>query len=616
MSNEIKDLSDEILKNFDYNKTLFVKFSSEHKSLVKSINSSSIVLASNPKILKNFLNRISVQKKSINDLSILIYCQYFDVSIFHDNAISPKTLVHLKFIYFLQQMNEDIIKLYTFNEFSSIECQNVQLESVGIFIINQSKWLILERLDKYYNFNQCPIVVASPQHNKYFFAYSLVEENFIGLIPDIVTIVAEKYNFTVFYEMIDFITKKGVYLKYKFIEIPGKVLKHPDIIIRDSSLFGHEIEYYHAISLGIEARMIFAISPGELYTSYEKLLLPFDLTTWIFLILTFITAFSFISMFNLASRNVKDLIYGKSIKHPALNVVSIFFGIALKKIAKENASRILLILFIWFCLIFRTCYQSKIFEFMTNEMRKPSPQTINELFEQNFTIITQEWNYAILKGFEPWQRSKITILEHSDFSDLRYSLRIYNSTTKIALLTMEENILKHSLYFSLFYQRNMNVEILKEEFCTFGVIFSVDFMDILLNPMQKVIKQLIPAGIPQHSFAYHKFMMNDRKRLKFEKKPQVLTVQNLSFGFIIWLIVLSSSFIAFIGEIIVHKLTKKPVKEEKKIVKVKFAKIHPMVEKKNVKNETEKFEEMDENIQVILSDLEDNSNLKILNETC
>jgi len=48
----------------------------------------------------------------------------------------------------------------------------------------------------------------------------------------------------------------------------------------------------------IEIRVIILISPGELYSPYEKLFLPFDEITWKLLILTFLIAFSFCSSFS------------------------------------------------------------------------------------------------------------------------------------------------------------------------------------------------------------------------------------------------------------------------------------------------------------------------------
>jgi hypothetical protein len=70
----------------------------------------------------------------------------------------------------------------------------------------------------------------------------------------------------------------------------------------------------------------------------------------------------------------------------AYNALGIFFGISQTRTPKEIFGRSILILFIWFCLIIRTCYQSMLFEFMTGDMRKPLPVTTAEAIEGNYTI--------------------------------------------------------------------------------------------------------------------------------------------------------------------------------------------------------------------------------------
>jgi hypothetical protein len=91
---------------------------------------------------------------------------------------------------------------------------------------------------------------------------------------------------------------------------------------------------------------------------------------------------------------------------PAYNVVSIFFGIGQTRLPVENFSRFVWLLFIWFCLIFRTCYQSKLFEFMTSDMRKPLPESVDDLREMNYTIMLMDkkmfhiFNQEIINGRE------------------------------------------------------------------------------------------------------------------------------------------------------------------------------------------------------------------------
>jgi hypothetical protein len=81
---------------------------------------------------------------------------------------------------------------------------------------------------------------------------------------------------------------------------------------------------------------------------------------------------------------------------PAYNALGIFFGISQLQLPRESFSRFILLLFIWFCLIFRTCYQSMMFEFMTSDMQKPLPASIEDLRDMNYTIVFHPSTYILL----------------------------------------------------------------------------------------------------------------------------------------------------------------------------------------------------------------------------
>lgn len=67
-------------------------------------------------------------------------------------------------------------------------------------------------------------------------------------------------------------------------------------------------------------------------------------------------------------------------------VVGLIFGIGQTRLPDRSFSRFILLLFIWFCLIFQVCFQSKLFEFMTSEPRRPLPKTIQDLIQRNYSM--------------------------------------------------------------------------------------------------------------------------------------------------------------------------------------------------------------------------------------
>lgn len=130
----------------------------------------------------------------------------------------------------------------------------------------------------------------------------------------------------------------------------------------------------------------FIITPSESYDSYDKITMPFDKTTWIFLIVTFMLAIVIIIILNHTRKHIQVTVYGEGVQMPVYNIISIFFGIGQTVLPSANFPRFILVLFIFFCLIFRTAYQSILFELITSDVQKPLPTSIAELIEQNFTF--------------------------------------------------------------------------------------------------------------------------------------------------------------------------------------------------------------------------------------
>lgn len=132
----------------------------------------------------------------------------------------------------------------------------------------------------------------------------------------------------------------------------------------------------------------FVVPPGDLYTSFEKIILPFDNEIWISFGITFLAAIISVIMIN--KIGVRNLFNEKSIKIPILNIFRVFFGIGQTKIPNKIFGRVILVSFIFWCLVMRTAYQGKLFEFTTTAIRKPEIKSLAQLKSNNFTFFIQD----------------------------------------------------------------------------------------------------------------------------------------------------------------------------------------------------------------------------------
>lgn len=132
-------------------------------------------------------------------------------------------------------------------------------------------------------------------------------------------------------------------------------------------------------ALAYNDQVIIVVAPGELYTSLEKMFIMFDTETWIAIGATFTFVLVAILVINRCSTTVQNFIYGRNIRTPTMNFIDIFMNGAQRRVPGRNFSRFMLILVIFWSLHIRTCYQSKMFEFLQADMRKPGISTRSEL---------------------------------------------------------------------------------------------------------------------------------------------------------------------------------------------------------------------------------------------
>jgi hypothetical protein len=131
-------------------------------------------------------------------------------------------------------------------------------------------------------------------------------------------------------------------------------LEHFTIIFREF------LENYHWGSDFYEECYVLILSPPQAYTSYEKMILPFDTQSWGGILITFGVGFFVIVLSRLKFQNFHNLLVGENVKTPSLNLIMIFFGNGMTKLPENNFARIVLAVFIYFCLIIRTGYQGEI----------------------------------------------------------------------------------------------------------------------------------------------------------------------------------------------------------------------------------------------------------------
>lgn len=368
--------------------------------LYRNANESAFMTFDSTRTFYNFFIRTSFINNYFTPLLFYIYAfnaSYNDFEVFKHGAMSYRNsrrgnlkleieLMEMKnYIYFVVDEGNSI-RLLTFIWHMPNRCNELQLIEVNRFDKVLRKWKnSVFEMQKYENFHGCQLVIGVQRDYPAFWLpdgfgiYNYGDLTYGGYNFEMIEGLAKNLNFTIAFNPL---FPNGTY---------AKILPTDFKLIRGSYNF-HRVHWNIEVARifltrpYIYTRVAMAVPPGASYNGYEKLLLPFDEHTWLWILFTFFIAFLTVLVVNFTKRSIRDLVFGSKITTPSLNIAAHFFGISQSNLPREYFSRILLTIFIFYCLIIRTAWQGKMFEFMQRDMRRSELISMEEMIEKNFSF--------------------------------------------------------------------------------------------------------------------------------------------------------------------------------------------------------------------------------------
>ncbi|KAG5669463.1 hypothetical protein PVAND_017350 [Polypedilum vanderplanki] len=564
MNEVITEVIKEISQDFFVNIQQFVNGNYKIK-----LEQSAVIFTESIENLHEFHKNTYHLEKAKNSLrftdkhfKFLIYIEQFEeFNLKVDQIISPP----MWFYEFYLVNIFKFVTLYALDLYSEDSCGKLSPKVLNFYSKDSQKWnKKLEKFDHFRNFHGCILStvvdfgpnwylnVNKSENKKYFqaievFKTEIAHGNFkySGLIHEIMETVAKKANFTLHYTIKNYNGElvSGV----KNFQSEFKFSIHISFNSFEKNFENSKIFWYSEPCGSVD--FYFLVMPNDLYTNYEKLLMPFDRTTWILMILTIALTFGIILGYYVLPKCIKMIFYGKDMKNPAFNTLGVIFGISQLKLPQRSINRFALSLFIWFCLIFRTCYQSMLFEFMTSDMRKPLPASIDDLREMNYTVMildlpTKHFHRMYRKILDNRQSPNYLLEEKNLF--MEYYGKALNKTL----------IVKHAFFVSNYLHAAMNestknsLTIMNNEGITDVFGFTLPGDNILKVHLNEIISQLIPSGIIQHLNEFGIWYFFRRLFIEEEDSRRILSMTDLEFGFVLWLASLSLPITCFIIEIL------------------------------------------------------------------
>lgn len=323
----------------------------------RGINENSVVFVD-----KSFMNRNNLHNLWLTNLAPRQFNFIFNFvdSISYDLINSfpihftSDIVYHIsQYSYFLIE-SKNRVSLKTFEWWTEKACNQPQLVAINFYNKTSAKWSKNMKIPpKFMNFHNCTLTTQSSIFQTYIHTFAK-ENNALDIHSGIS--ISTKMCEIVDDKFFKIIAHYGNFTPFR----PSPFT--PTSSIAYNLYYGKQTPRYvtaHCSSLFDSVKFIILYSPTEPYSNYEKMVMPFDKLTWMFLGVTFGMAFIMIFFMNLLPRKLKDIVYGTNVKMPSFNVIGTFFGIGQTKLPDNNFARIILMSFIIFCLIFRTCYQGR-----------------------------------------------------------------------------------------------------------------------------------------------------------------------------------------------------------------------------------------------------------------
>lgn len=302
----------------------------------------------------------------------------------------PVFRLHIKNYYFIVE-EEEFIKLKTFVWFLPGKCTELNLIEINSFSKKENVWKNSHfTIKKFTNFHGCNIPIEGTSQrftSDVLTLYGLLD----GLLPVEKFAALEKLlntTLSVWKKVVNVLEVDLNFAHVSGFESFDEYERNKDFRVnfnlvdqidaKDSLiLYSHPLAY---------RSIYFSIPVGIKYTGFEKLILPFDDDVWILILLTFFCAFCTIFFSRFLKVKIRNFIIGQYIHTLTLNVCMIVVGISQNTLPGRNFARFLTMVFILYCLIMRTAWQGKMFEFLQKDMRKPEVKSIEEMIEKNFTF--------------------------------------------------------------------------------------------------------------------------------------------------------------------------------------------------------------------------------------
>jgi Ligated ion channel L-glutamate- and glycine-binding site len=452
--------------------------------------------------------------------------------------------------------NDSIIAVMTFFPFASNECRNTEPKHIASFI-NGTFDVDLMKLypEKLQNLHQCPLNITTFEDAPAVIKKKVVklsDKSFelTGYDIELINELSSALNFKKVIKFLDYNEPWGAVYENGSTRGSFRELAtgNADLIIGNLFLKSSRAKHFDHSHAYFIMPVVFVIPDGKLLSPFEKLFQPFDTAIWLLLLGTFAGGLITIFVVNWKFAEHKALVFGKDVKSPAINMLTAILGQSQTVLPERTFSRLLLMLFVMFCLVMRSLYQGSLFKFLQSDGRHKEVQSVDEMIKRDFKFFMFGTSVELIQG-----NLEIYMRTHTVPDDVELWKHIsYYGAENEAILTAMTRVIKMNVK----YHKTFVLRICREIEASVSIViyYRKDFY--LINEINKKIQVFISSGIVDFWIKKHL----DMRFLYFQndiRGPQKLSLQHLTGAFDILIVCYPLWCIVFTLEILFDFFCKK-----------------------------------------------------------
>lgn len=293
------------------------------------------------------------------------------------------------------------VEVQTFLPFQEGKCFDTSPVAINTF--SEGKF----RSSKFFpkklrDLHECPVRVSTSNNSEPFIFAELNENgstHLSGRDIDLVRALSEALNFRINFTYHGF---EGYFFENGSAQgtLQQLLNGNADLAVADLWLKSNRLPYFSSTESYVAEHLVFLISAGEEFRSFEKFILPLSGGTWLLVIACFVIAMALIFVINHQSTCCQTFMFGSGVRYPYLNVLIGFVGGNQRPLPKTNFARFLLMSFLLYSLVMRTVYQGSYYQLLRSNQHRAEPQSIDEMIERDFTFYIFDYIADMFRGTE------------------------------------------------------------------------------------------------------------------------------------------------------------------------------------------------------------------------